>query len=106
MDMAFKTGGYKTKYIYEYSYLRNEYTIYCAVDSTVDMCVYKMLDDKGNEKDISIAVEDDTDDYGNRSLIDCLYCLKNREDKKYSNKSHDIKVEEMTDKEMKEIFGR
>ena len=104
--MAFKTGGFKTKYIEECGYICNEYTIYCAVESVSDICVYKMLDNKGNEKEINISAEDDTNDYGNHSLIDCLFYLKQHKDKHYQFKEHDIIIEEMTDKEMKEIFGR
>lgn len=45
--MAFKTGGYKTKLIKEYGgFLYKEYTIYCAIESVTDTCVYKMFDDK------------------------------------------------------------
>ena len=86
--------------------MHDEYTIYCAVDSTADVCIYKMYDEKGKEKDISIAAEDDTDDYGNRSLIDCLYYLKHRTTKIYNNSTHDIEILEMSNEEMKEIFGR
>ena len=54
--MAFKTGGFKTKYIEQYGYSRNEYTIYCAVESVSDVCVYKMFDDKyASEKFLYIS---------------------------------------------------
>ena len=33
----------------------DEYTIYCAVESVSDVCLYHMLDDKGNEKEINIS---------------------------------------------------
>lgn len=104
--MAFKTSGFKTKYIDEYSYMRNEYTIYCAVESVSDVCVYKMLDDKGNEKHINISAEDDTINYGNHSLIDCLFYLKQHKNKHYKFKEYDIIIEEITDEEMKMIYGR
>jgi hypothetical protein len=104
--MAFKTGGFKTKYIEEYGYMRNEYTIYCAVESVSDVCIYKMLDDKGNEQEINISAEDDTDDYGNHSLIDCLFYLKQHKDKYYQHKEYDIIIEEMNNEEMKTIYGR
>ena len=104
--MAYKTGGFKTKYIDECGYMRNEYTIYCAVESVSDVCVYIMLEDKGNVKEINISVEDDTIDYGNHSLIDCLFYLKQHKDKHYQNKEYDIIIEKMTDEEMKMIYGR
>ena len=104
--MAFKTGGFKTKYIEECGYLHNEYTIYCAVESVSDICVYNMLDDKGNVKEINISAEDDTCDYGNHSLIDCLFYLKQHKDKHYQFKEYDIIIEEMTPEEMKIIYGR
>ena len=102
--MAFKTGGFKTKYIEECGYICNEYTIYCAVESVSDICVYKMLDNKGNEKEINISAEDDTNDYGNHSLIDCLFYLKQNKDKHYRFKEYDIIIEEMSNEEMKMIY--
>ena len=102
--MAFKTRGFKTKYIEECGYICNEYTIYCAVESVSDICVYKMLDDKGNEKEINISAEDDTNDYGNHSLIDCLFYLKQNKDKHYRFKEYDIIIEEMSNEEMKMIY--
>ena len=104
--MAFKTGGFKTKYIEECGYIRNEYTIYCAVESVSDVCVYKMLDDKGKEKEINISAENDTSDYGNHSLIDCLFYLKQHKDKHYRFKEYDIIIEEMSNEEMKMIYER
>lgn len=104
--MAFKTGGFKTKYIEEYGYIRNEYTIYCAIESVSDVCVYNMFDDKGNEKEINISAEDDTSDYGNHSLIDCLFYLKQHKNKHYQFKEYDIIIEEITNDEMKTIYGR
>lgn len=104
--MAFKTGGFKTKYIEEYEYIRNEYTIYCAVESVSDICVYKMFDKNGKEKKISISGEDDTDSFGNHSLIECLYHLKMAKNKKETNKEYSIIIEEMTNDEMKQIYGR
>lgn len=104
--MAFKTGGFKTKYIDECGYMHDEYTIYCAVESVSDVCVYNMLDDKGNEKEINISAEDDAGDYGNHSLIDCLFYLKQHKNKHYQFKEYDIIIEEMTDEEMKRIYGR
>ena len=103
--MAFKTGGFKTKYINECGYMRDEYTIYCAVESVSDVCVYHMLDDKGDEKEINISAEEDSN-YGNHSLIDCLFYLKHQENNHYQFKDHDIIIEEMTDEEMKMIYGR
>lgn len=41
--MAFKTGGLKTKYNTDYGFEHKEYTIYCAVESVSDTCVYKMM---------------------------------------------------------------
>lgn len=100
--MSFKTGGFKTKYIEECgSYIHDEYTIYCAVESVSDVCVYKMFDENGKEVDITISAEDDTEAVGKYSLIDCLYCLKHGE-----GKGNDIIIEEMTDDEMKRIYGR
>lgn len=103
--MAYKTGGYKTKYISECGYIHEEFIIYCAVESCSDVCVYKMFDDNGNEKEINISAEDDTDDYGNHSLIDCLFYLKQHKDKHYQWKEHNIIIEEMTYKEIDKIFG-
>ena len=102
--MSYKTGGYKTKYIEEYGYMRNEYTIYCAVESVSDICSYKMLDSEGKEHDICISAEDDTDAIGNHSLIDCLYYLKQHKDNKYKYKEYDIIIEEMTYEEARKIF--
>ena len=103
--MAFKTGGFKTKYIEQHGYIRNEYTIYCAVESVSDVCVYKMFDENMNEKDICISAEDDTDSFGSHSLIDCLYHLKQVKNKIESNKEHSIIIEEMTNEEMEIIYG-
>lgn len=74
--MSFKTRGFKTKYIEQYEHMRNEYTIYCAVESVSDVCVYKMFDENMKKKDICISAEYDTDSFGSHSLIDCLYHLK------------------------------
>ena len=105
--MSFKNGGVKTKYIEDYdNIIYNEYTIYCAYESVSDVCVYKMLDSDGKECDICIGAEDDSNDYGNHSKIDCLYHLKLREGKEYKYHSHDIVIEEMTSEEVREIFGR
>lgn len=103
--MAYKTGGYKTKYIEECGYLYEEFIIYTAVESCSNVRVYKMFNDKGEEVNISISAEEDTDDYGNRSLIDCLYYLKQYKDKHYQWKEHDIIIEEMTPEEVIKIFG-
>lgn len=103
--MAFKTGGFKTKYIEQYGYMRNEYTIYCAVESVSDICVYKMFDEKMNEKEICISGEDDTDAFGNHSLIECLYYLKLVKNKIYPNKEYSIIIEEITNDEMKMVYG-
>lgn len=103
--MAFKTGGFKTKYIEEYGYMRNEYTIYSAVESVSDIRVYKMFDENMNEKDISISAEDDTDDDGNHSLIECLYHLKLRKNKITKHRYNNIIIENMTNDEMKTVFG-
>lgn len=103
--MSFKTVGFKTKYIEECGwYIYNEYTIYCAIESVSDVCVYKLFDDSGNEKEIIISAEYDTD-YGNRSLIDCLFYLKQHKDKHYQNKDWDIIIERMSDEEMKTIYN-
>lgn len=104
--MAFKTGGKKTTYIQDNGYCEKTYTIYCAVESVTDICVYKMFDTNGKECNITIAAEDDTDGKGNRSLIDCLYCLKYgiSENNLYDNQK--IIITEMTKEEMKNIFGR
>lgn len=105
--MSFKNGGVKTKYIEDYdNIIYNEYTIYCAYESVSDVCVYKMFDSNGKQCDICISSEYDSGDYGNRSKIDCLYYLKNRENREYKYHEHDITIEEMTREEMKEIFGR
>lgn len=103
--MSFKNGGYKTKYISEYGYMKEEYTIYAAEECCSETMVYKMFDDKGIERNIIISAEDDNDGYGNRSLIDCLYYLKNRENKTYRCSDNNIVVEEMSSEEMKEVFG-
>lgn len=103
--MAFKTGGYKTKYISECGYFHKEFIICCAVESVSDTCVYKMFNEKGEEVDICISAEDDTEAVGKYSLIDCLYYLKQGEDKHYKYKSHDIIIEEMTPEEVIKYFG-
>ena len=103
--MAFKTGGYKTKYISECGYFREEFMIYCAVESCSDVCVYKMFNENGEEVNISISAEDDTDSVGKYSLIDCLYHLKNKKDKHYQWDIYDIIIEEMTYEEVDKIFG-
>ena len=103
--MAFKTGGRKTKYISECGYFHEEFMIYCAVESCSDVCVYKMFNEKGEEVNISISAEDDTDSIGKYSLIDCLYYLKQGKDKHYRWKEHDIIIEEMTYEEVDKIFG-
>lgn len=103
--MAYKTGGYKTKYVSECGYFHEEYMIYCAVESCSDICVYKMFNENGEEVDISISAEDDTDDYGNHSLIDCLFYLKQHKDKRYQYKEYDIIIEEMTYEEVDKIFS-
>jgi len=106
--MAYKTGGYKTKYIEECgSYVYNEYTIYCALESCSNICVYKMFNNKGEEVNISIGAEEDDDDYGNRSLIDCLYYLKYHKNKiyDYKYKEYNIIIKEMTPEEVNKIFG-
>ena len=104
--MSYKTGGYKTKYIEECGpYVYNEYIIYCAVESCSNVCMYKMFDNKGREVSISISAEEDTDDFGNHSLIDCLYYLKCHKDKHYEWKEHNIIIEEMTYEEVDKIFG-
>ena len=58
-----------------------------------------------NEKDICISAEDNTDSFGNHSLIDCLYHLKLVKNKIESNKEYSIIIEEMTNEEMKIIYG-
>ena len=103
--MAYKTGGYKTKYISSYGYFHEEFIIYSAVESVSDTCVYKMFNTKGQEVNISIGGEDDTDDFGNHSLIDCLFYLKQHKDKHYQYKEYDIIIEEMTYEEVNKIFG-
>jgi hypothetical protein len=85
--------------------MRHEYTIYCAVESVTDICVYNMFDNKGNKKEINISSEDDTRHYGNHSLIDCLFYLKQHKNKHYQYKEYDIIIEEMTDEEMKMIYS-
>lgn len=72
----------------------------------VPLKVCQMLDDKGNETEINISAEDDTSAFGNHSLIDCLFYLKQHKNKHYQFKDHDIIIEEMTDEEMKMIYGR
>lgn len=105
--MAYKTGGYKTKYIEECEYIHNEYTIYCAVESVSDICCYQMSNEKGEFRNITIVAEDDTNDFGCYSLIDCLHQLKMKKDKTYKDRpEHDIIINEMTNEEMKKIFGR
>ena len=59
-----------------------------------------------NEKEICISGEDDTDDFGNHSLIECLYYLKLTKNKIESRKQYSIIIEEMTDDEMKIVYGR
>lgn len=103
--MSYKTGGYKTKYISECGYYREEFTIYSAVESVSDICVYKMFNETGKEVDISVSAEDDTETVGKYSLIDCLYYLKQRKDKHYKWKGYDIIIEEMTYEEVDKIFG-
>lgn len=103
--MSYKTGGYKTKYISECGYYREEFTIYSAVESISDICVYKMFNENGNEVDISVSAEDDTEAVGKYSLIDCLYYLKQHENKIYDYKEYNIIIEEMTFEEVDKIFG-
>lgn len=103
--MPFKTRGFKTKYIEQYEHMRNEYTIYCAVESVSDVCVYKMFDENMKKKDICISAEYDTDSFGSHSLIDCLYHLKQVKNKIESNKEYSIIIEEMTNEEMEIIYG-
>ena len=67
--------------------------------------MYKMFDSKGREVSISISAEEDTDDFGNHSLIDCLYYLKCKKDKHYEWKEHNIIIEEMMYEEVDKIFG-
>ena len=104
--MAFKTGGYKTKYIEEYGYMKTEYTIYSAVESCSDICSYVMINEEtGKEVDICISAEDDTEAVGKYSLIDCLYYLKQRKNKYYEWKERNIIIEEMTPEEVIKYFG-
>ena len=103
--MPFKNRGFKTKYIEQYEHMRNEYTIYCAVESVSDVCVYKMFDENMKKKDICISAEYDTDSFGSHSLIDCLYHLKQVKNKIESNKEYSIIIEEMTNEEMEIIYG-
>ena len=104
--MAFKTGGYKTKYISECGYFHEEFMIYSAVESCSDVCLYVMVNEEtGKEVDIIISGEDDTDAVGKYSLIDCLYYLKRRQDKHYKWKGNDIIIEEMTPEEVIKYFG-
>ena len=103
--MSFKTRGFKTKYIEQYEHMCNQYTIYCAVESVSDVCVYKMFDENMKKKDICISAEYDTDSFGSHSLIDCLYHLKQVKNKIESNKEYSIIIEEMTNEEMEMIYG-
>ena len=95
--MAFKTGGYKTKYFCSNGYSYDEYTIYAALESVSDVISFRMYDNEGNEEDICIGATDDLD-YGKRSLIDCLYALRHR------TEVGDIVIERMTNEEMEKIF--
>ena len=79
--------------------------IYCAVESCSDVCVYKMFNERGEEVNILISAEDDTDSVGKYSLIDCLFYLKQGKDKHYQWKEHDIIIEEMTYEEVDKIFS-
>lgn len=101
--MSFKTGGFKTKYYSDEGYDFEEHTIYCALESVTDICVYRMCDINGKDEDISIGVEVD-DSCGKYSLIDCLYYLKRHENKEYDNHDNNIIIEEMTKEEIKRIF--
>ena len=104
--MAYKTGGFKTKYISECGYFHEEYTIYSAVESCSDVCSYVMVNDEtGKEVDICISAEDDTEAVGKYSLIDCLYYLKQRKNKYYEWKERNIIIEEMTPEEVIKYFG-
>ena len=105
--MSYKNLGVKTTYKQDYgSYSENkEFTIYCAVESVSDVVTYKMVDNEGVEHDILISSEYDCSDYGNRSLIDVLYYLKKGQNRTYSCKDYDIKIEDMTYEEMDKIFG-
>ena len=95
--MAFKTGGYKTKYLCNNGYSYDEYTIYAAIESVSDVMVFHMYDDKGNEVDIQISAVDDLD-YGKNSINDCLYALRHKME------VGDVVIERMTDEEMEKIF--
>ena len=104
--MAFKTGGYKTKYISECGYFHEEFMIYSAVESCSDVCSYVMVNEEtGKEVDICISAEDDTEAVGKYSLIDCLYYLKQRKNKYYEWKERNIIIEEMTPEEVIKYFG-
>ena len=102
--MSFKTGGFKTKYYSDEGYDFEEHTIYCALESVTDICVYRMCDINGKDENISIGAEVD-DRCGKYSLIDCLYHLKRHENKEYDNHDNDIIIEEMTKEEIKRIFS-
>lgn len=102
--MSFKNGGYKTTWIEEYGYYMQEYTIYAAEECCTETMVYRMFDSNGKEHDINISAENDIDAIGNRSLIDCLYYLKQRRNKKYPSSFNDIIIEEMTSDEMMRVF--
>lgn len=95
--MAFKTGGYKTKYLCSNGYSYDEYTIYAAIESVSDVMVFHMYNDKDKEVDIQISATDDLD-YGKNSIIDCMYALRHRRE------VENIVIERMTDEEMGKIF--
>ena len=102
----YKLGGYKTKYLRNEGYEWEEYTIYCALESTTDVWRYKMFDKNGVEHDISVSAEDDVEAFGNSSLIDCLYHLKTQSNMTFPNyKDNNIIIEEMTNEEMRKVFG-
>jgi Cdc6-like AAA superfamily ATPase len=56
------------------------------------------------DKIVYVVMHEDTDDFGNHSLIDCLYYLKCHKDKQYEWKEHNIIIEEMTFEEVDRIF--
>lgn len=105
--MSYKTGGCKTKYVYEYGYERNEYIIYCALESVSDIESYKMFNEQGEEVPIEFSCIDGLSK-GKYSIIDCLFVLRHHGPGRYSFsefESDDVVVEEMTREEMDKIFG-
>ena len=102
--MGFKTGALKTKYVVETGFFREEYTIFCAIESVSDSLVFVMIDNDGKQVPITIGVEDDCSK-GSGSLIDCLYYLKHYNAGTFDcGKFDKIVIEDASEDEIQRVF--